>query len=71
MTKNTQQFHHIHTTPSEHHHPALIRAYAKCQAQPDDTCQSDRIAQHRHIGERLHGDQQLVQTLVNGSQSDG
>ena len=68
---DAQEFHHVHAAPSEHHHPAFVGAYTERQQQADDACQSDGITQHRHIGKGFHGDQQLVQTLVNGRQSDG
>ena len=68
---DAQEFHHVHAAPSEHHHPAFVGAYTERQQQAEDACQSDGITQHRHIGKGFHGDQQLVQTLVNGRQSDG
>ena len=66
---DAEQLHHVHTAPSEHHHPALVRADTECEAQPDHPCHPDRIAQHRHVGKCFHGDQQLVKALVDGRQS--
>ncbi|EJX05469.1 hypothetical protein EVA_06424 [gut metagenome] len=68
---DAQKFHHVHPSPSEHHHPAFVRTYTECKQQTQDACQSDGISQYGHIWKGFHGDQQFVQALVYGRQSDG
>ena len=68
---DAEELHYVHAAPSEHHHPALVGTHAEGEQQPDDTGQSHRVAQHSHVGERLHGDKQLVQALVDGRKAYG
>ena len=69
--EDMEELHHVHAAPSEHHHPALVGTHAEGEQQPDDTGKPHCVAQHGHVGERLHGDEQLVQALVDGRKAYG
>jgi hypothetical protein len=63
---DTGEFHHVHATAAEHHHPALVGAHAKGKQQTEHLGKADGTAKDGGLGESLHGRQQAHQTVVDG-----